>query len=251
MPFLKKHKLRRIAIAAGVTAAAIPLTFSTIREPRNVKALGRMHWPRPVIERTLAETEKRIFAKYPGFQLNPKLAKVLGQPENVAINSFAKSECDKNGINYNFWWATIRRESFWNPLAKSKKNARGISQLTPITLKELRLRGMKVDPFNPTQAVSGSVELMKIHIQRLEKMKFYHNSRIVSYKDLPEYIKFGLQAEAYLNGITDMFDVSKSALREKKDASKLINSYGKTILAFMREKEAYDLLIPIYRLASA
>ena len=59
--------------------------------------------------------------------------------------------------------AVIQTESNFNPRAVSGAGARGLMQLTPITLRELK---MKIDPFNPRENILAGTKYLGMMLER-------------------------------------------------------------------------------------
>jgi len=56
--------------------------------------------------------------------------------------------------------AVMAQESNGNPNAESKAGAKGLFQLMPVAVKELKNKGLTVDPLNPEQAAEGAAVLL-------------------------------------------------------------------------------------------
>jgi soluble lytic murein transglycosylase-like protein len=61
--------------------------------------------------------------------------------------------------------AVIQTESNFNPRAQSRAGARGLMQLTPITLRELKV---KIDPFNPRENILAGTKYLSMLLDRHE-----------------------------------------------------------------------------------
>ena len=61
--------------------------------------------------------------------------------------------------------AVIQTESNFNPRAQSRAGARGLMQLTPITLRELK---MTIDPFNPRENILAGTKYLSMMLDRHE-----------------------------------------------------------------------------------
>jgi hypothetical protein len=61
--------------------------------------------------------------------------------------------------------AVIQTESNFNPRAQSRAGARGLMQLTPVTLRELK---MKIDPFNPRENILAGTKYLSLMLDRHE-----------------------------------------------------------------------------------
>jgi hypothetical protein len=61
--------------------------------------------------------------------------------------------------------AVIQTESNFNPRAKSGAGARGLMQLTPVTLREVK---MKIDPFNPRENILAGTKYLSMLLDRFD-----------------------------------------------------------------------------------
>ena len=63
--------------------------------------------------------------------------------------------------------AVIKAASNFTPLARSRAGARGLMQLTPITLKELgKELDAKIDPFNPKDNIFAGTKYLRMMLDR-------------------------------------------------------------------------------------
>ena len=69
------------------------------------------------------------------------------------------------GISADLVRAVIQTESNFNPRAVSRAGARGLMQLTPVTLRELK---MKIDPFDPRQNILAGTKYLSMLLDRFE-----------------------------------------------------------------------------------
>jgi hypothetical protein len=74
--------------------------------------------------------------------------------ENLDIREWAREVAQMYGIPENIFLSLITQESGWNPNAMSKKGAKGLTQLTPVALKEIGLsvRDIEGSPLNQISA---------------------------------------------------------------------------------------------------
>ncbi|HVR69996.1 MAG TPA: lytic transglycosylase domain-containing protein [Vicinamibacteria bacterium] len=63
--------------------------------------------------------------------------------------------------------AVIQTESNFNPRAVSPAGARGLMQLTPVTLRELKVKmKVKTDPFNPRENILAGTKYLSMMLDR-------------------------------------------------------------------------------------
>jgi hypothetical protein len=89
--------------------------------------------------------------------------------------------------------AQIQVESGGNPNAVSNQNAQGISQIIPATAQSL-----KVDPFDPTQAIDGQARLMAENLQRYGTAE----KAVLAYHGGTDQANWGPKTQAYLQKVT-------------------------------------------------
>jgi soluble lytic murein transglycosylase-like protein len=77
---------------------------------------------------------------------------------------FSKSEAIKHNIDPDIIWAMIGAESSYNPMAKSKKGAKGLMQLMAPAIKDIKqFRNYDVtDPYDPRQSILGGIKYYDI-----------------------------------------------------------------------------------------
>jgi soluble lytic murein transglycosylase-like protein len=92
------------------------------------------------------------------------------------VSKFAPSEYDpiikqsanKYNIKEDLIKAVIQAESGGDPNARSRMNARGLMQLTPITVKELRKSGLNINPRIPEQNIEGGTKYLADLVNKYE-----------------------------------------------------------------------------------
>ena len=93
-----------------------------------------------------------------------RATKVSGSKER--FRKVAKQAAEKHGVPYYVLDALIEKESQYNPKARSKKGAVGLTQLMPATAKILR-----VDPWNPEQNIHGGARFLADMLERFGDME--------------------------------------------------------------------------------
>ncbi|MFA4906854.1 MAG: transglycosylase SLT domain-containing protein [archaeon] len=270
MPFLRKApgknqgKVRRIAKIAGAVAG-IWLGAYVLSDSGALKHPQRQNSPQAVPKGItlvkdsalarpdyLAKSDSSVLRremdsiarkKFPGLIVDENLVGMLAKPETRKINGIADRWAKKRGLDGSYVWATIRKESFWDTQYFLNGKDAGLMQLSPITRKELRIRGLKIDPFNHEQALQGATFLMKLYREELSHLDYYHGSRRMKFRNLPKNLQYAVLAESYNKGITITKKRLASYLSQKKDASGIMTEYSRQVLRFMREKKAYDFVI--------
>jgi soluble lytic murein transglycosylase-like protein len=69
------------------------------------------------------------------------------------------------GVSADLLRAVIATESNFDPRAKSSAGARGLMQLTPVTLRQI---GMKIDPFDPQQNIFAGAKYLGLLLDRFD-----------------------------------------------------------------------------------
>lgn len=116
-----------------------------------------------------------------------------------------RETCQKYGVDSALVKAVIKAESDFNPYAVSKKGARGLMQLMPTTLKELKV----YDPFHPRDNINGGVRFLKQLLKRfnndipLTLAAYNAGAEIVEkYEDIPPY----QETQHYVKKVLSYFD---------------------------------------------
>ena len=103
----------------------------------------------------------------PQYQLfkKGKRKRSSGTISTVRYDSLIKEISKRNGINPALVKAVIKAESDFDPYAVSKKGARGLMQLMPATMKDLKV----YNPFHPRDNISGGVRFLKQLLERFNQ----------------------------------------------------------------------------------
>jgi len=129
------------------------------------------------------------------YYINPKLLKKkiaymkvrdARKEIKIAIKHFASiHEIDENLI-----MAIVKKESYFNPKARSYKNARGLMQLMPGTAKEMGVE----DIFNPFENLIGGIKYFKKMLTKFNgderlALAAYNAGpyKVIRYKGIPPY----------------------------------------------------------------
>lgn len=76
---------------------------------------------------------------------------------------FIKEAADLYDVSADLVRAVIQTESNFNPRAQSGAGARGLMQLTPVTLRELK---MEIDPFDPRENILAGTKYLSMMLDR-------------------------------------------------------------------------------------
>lgn len=76
---------------------------------------------------------------------------------------FITEAADLYDVSADLVRAVIQTESNFNPRAQSGAGARGLMQLTPVTLRELK---MKIDPFDPRENILAGTKYLSMMLDR-------------------------------------------------------------------------------------
>jgi soluble lytic murein transglycosylase-like protein len=137
---------RRAAALAGLVAGAAGLM-----------AHGRLLPPAASGSSTAPYTEQSSRPSEPGLLVAPEPA----SPYDV----FIKEAAAMYDVSADLVRAVIQTESNFNPRAKSRAGARGLMQLTPVTLREVR---MKIDPFDPRENILAGTKYLSMMLDRFD-----------------------------------------------------------------------------------
>jgi soluble lytic murein transglycosylase len=111
----------------------------------------------------------------------------------------------KYNVNPALVKAVIKAESDFNPYAVSKKGARGLMQLMPKTLKDLKV----YNPFHPRDNIDGGVKFLKRMLTRFNNniplsLAAYNSGAetVEKYEDIPPY----QETQHYVKKVLNYFD---------------------------------------------
>ena len=111
----------------------------------------------------------------------------------------------KYNVNPALVKAVIKAESDFNPYAVSKKGARGLMQLMPKTMKDLKV----YDPFHPRDNINGGVKFLKQMLTRFNNniplsLAAYNAGAetVEKYEDIPPY----QETQHYVKKVLNYFD---------------------------------------------
>jgi soluble lytic murein transglycosylase-like protein len=93
------------------------------------------------------------------------------KPSFVATpyDSYINASSAKYKVDPNFVKSMTKVESQFNPNATSKANAKGLMQLTPITIKELQRQKLNINnPYDPQQNIEGGTKYLANMIKRFD-----------------------------------------------------------------------------------
>jgi soluble lytic murein transglycosylase-like protein len=86
-------------------------------------------------------------------------------PEASPYERFIAEACALYGVSADLVRAVIHTESNFDPKAVSRAGARGLMQLTPVTLRELK---MKIDPFDPRENILAGTKYLGMLLDRFD-----------------------------------------------------------------------------------
>ena len=140
-----------------VESAPYPGLPQATYEPPPLEAPTPKIRPTPTQMRQIEEMEASVsgFGQMRGESL---ATKPLLNKEDYKV--FATSEAIKHGIDPDIIWAMMGQESSYNPLARSKKGAKGLMQLMTPAIKDIKeFRNYEVtDPYDPRQSILGGIK---------------------------------------------------------------------------------------------
>ncbi len=116
-----------------------------------------------------------------------------------------RESSQRHGMNPALVKAVIKAESDFNPRAVSKKGARGLMQLMPKTMKDLKV----YDPFHPRDNIDGGVRHLKKLLERFDNsvtlsLAAYNAgvNAVERYDDIPPY----QETQHYVKKVLNYFD---------------------------------------------
>jgi len=136
---------RRATTLAGLLAGAVGLL-----------AHGRLPLPAPP-GGGAPDTEQSSRASEPDAVVSPEPA----SPYELFIQEAAALY----DVSADLVRAVIQTESNFDPRAKSRAGARGLMQLTPVTLREVK---MKIDPFDPRENILAGTKYLSMMLDRFD-----------------------------------------------------------------------------------
>lgn len=142
---------RRATALAGLLAGAAGLI-----------AHGRLPLPVPPGGAQAPYTDAR--AGDPGSVASPERAVAAAEPASP-YELFINEAADLYDVSADLVRAVIQTESNFNPRAKSGAGARGLMQLTPVTLREVK---MKIDPFDPRLNILAGTKYLSMMLDRFD-----------------------------------------------------------------------------------
>ena len=158
---------------------------------RYVDANGTIHFTN-----TPTSTQYRLFKKGKG---------TIGTISTARYDHLIKEISKRYGINPALVKAVIKAESDFDPNAVSKKGARGLMQLMPATMKDLKV----YDPFHPRDNINGGVRFLKQLLERfnhdlsLSLAAYNAGPKVVErYEAIPPY----KETQHYVKKVLNYFD---------------------------------------------
>ncbi len=136
------------------------------------------------------------------YQLFRKDKRSTRHSNNKRYDQLIREISQRHNINPALVKAVIKAESDFDPNAVSKKGARGLMQLMPKTLKDLKVS----DPFHPRENINGGVRFLKRLLKRfnnnltLTLAAYNAGAKTVErYDDIPPYQETQLYVKKVLN----------------------------------------------------
>jgi len=105
------------------------------------------------------------------------------------IEKILKRYCEIYNVDYNLAYSILKVESNFNPYAVSKKGAKGLMQIVPLTQRELEISS----PFDPEENIEGGVRYIRKLMDKFKKIKLViaaYNAgpnAVVKYHGIPPY----------------------------------------------------------------
>ncbi len=105
------------------------------------------------------------------------------------IEKILKRYCEIYNVDYNLAYSILKVESNFNPYAVSKKGAKGLMQIVPVTQRELKI----FSPFDPEENIEGGVRYIRKLMDkfgRIELVIAAYNAgpnAVIKYNGIPPY----------------------------------------------------------------
>ncbi len=142
--------LRLAGLILVVLAFAVPAARADIYMYRD--ANGVMHFTN-----TPVSTKYRIYVRSSRPRLRPS-------PGGRQYDRIIQDASQRYGVDFSLLKAIIRAESSFNPVAVSRKGARGLMQIMPENFNSLEIR----DPFDPRQNIMGGARYFRTLLDRYQ-----------------------------------------------------------------------------------
>ncbi len=139
------------------------------------------------------------------YQLFRKNKSSARHSSNKHYDQLIREISQRHNINPALVKAVIKAESDFDPNAVSKKGARGLMQLMPQTLKDLKV----YDPFHPRENINGGVRFLKRLLKRFNNnlsltLAAYNAGpeTVERYETIPPY----QETQRYVKKVLNYFD---------------------------------------------
>jgi soluble lytic murein transglycosylase len=109
-------------------------------------------------------TNVPVSADYRLYIGNSRKPRFKGPRNNQRFDGIIQDAARRYGVDFSLIKAIIRAESSFDPLAISRKGARGLMQIMPQNFKSLDIR----DPFNPQQNIMGGARYFRSLLDRYQ-----------------------------------------------------------------------------------
>ena len=139
-----------VALTVVVLAAAVPAPRADIYMYRD--ANGVMHFTN-----TPVSAKYRIYVRSSQPRWRPS-------PGSRRYDRIIQDASQRYGVDFSLLKAIIRAESSFNPVAVSRKGARGLMQIMPENFNTLEIQ----DPFDPRQNIMGGARYFRTLLDRYQ-----------------------------------------------------------------------------------
>ena len=133
------------------------------------------------------------------------------------IEKILKRYCEIYNVDYNLAYSILKVESNFNPYAVSKKGAKGLMQIVPVTQRELEI----FSPFDPEENIEGGVRYIRKLMDKFKKIELViaaYNAgpnAVIKYHGIPPY----RETKNYVKKVLRLYNKLKNTITLSQDGN--------------------------------